>query len=109
MMYPHVVTVYPSEETTDTDGTPIRRPRATGTNQPAYVQPATLGGVAEDPAAAQSATADFTVWLDIGCPPLDAFAALVWNGDRYELDGEAIRFTSPDATLDHWRARIRRR
>jgi hypothetical protein len=111
VIYPHTVTVHPSELTTDGDGNPVRRPAAAGVDVPAYVQPAPAGesGAAELLDAPQTATEDYRVWLDATCPPLDAWSALVWEGVTYELLGAAQRLTSPDGALDHVRAQLRRR
>lgn len=108
MIFPHTVTVHPSELTADSDGNPVRRPRSAGVDVPAFVQPAPAGAD-ENAAQPQTATTEYLVWLDIACPFLDAFAALVWLGEVYELRGDAHRYDSPDRTVDHWRARIRRR
>ncbi len=105
MIFPHTVTVHPSVAGTDADGNPVRRPAADGVPVAAYLQPAT---VTEDHAQPQTATAEFTAYLAGDCPPLDAWSALVSDGVRYELLGEAQRFDSPDRTITYWRARLRR-
>lgn len=110
-MLPHTVTVYPSEQTVDSDGNPVRRPAAAGVDVAAFVQPAPAGdaGSREQPDAPQTAVAEFRVWLAGDAPELDAWSALDWDGDRYELLGPAQHLTSPDGALDYWRARLRRR
>jgi hypothetical protein len=86
VIWPHTVTVYPSQSTTDTDGNPVRRPAGAGVSVAAYVQPA-----AADDQAPGAPGATYRVWLADECPPLDRSAALDWDGARYELVGGFVR------------------
>lgn len=104
MIFPHTVTVHPSQETSDGDGNPVRRPTSAGFPVAAYMQAAGVPDQAPD-----TTSADYRVWLAADCPRLDASATLVWNGETYDLLGDAQYLTDPDGAIAHWRAHVRRR
>ncbi|CAM3432539.1 hypothetical protein STSO111631_19325 [Stackebrandtia soli] len=105
MLFPHTVTVYPSVARADIDGNIIRWAGPDGVPVPAFVQPRTA--TEDDTGPGQRARATFTAYLSRFCPPLDAWAAIEWEGRWYELDGEALDTRGLDGAVRHWKAHLR--
>jgi hypothetical protein len=104
MIYPHQVILFLSIEQADSEGNRIRRPAADGISSRAFMQPIAARENLTDP---QTARADYTVFLPANAPALDAFAAIEWEGRRFELVGQALAFKDPHGTLTHYQARLR--
>jgi len=104
MFLPHRVMLFLSTEQTDPDGNPIRRPDTEGVPSRAFMQPVAAHENLVDP---QAARADYVVFLPASAPALDAFAAIEWEGRRFELVGQALAYKDPHGTLTHYQARLR--
>ena len=104
MIWPHLLTVYPSAPTTDADGNPVRRPATAGSPTLGFLQPAETSETTTD---GQASEARYVVFLDPTAPFLDAYSRLEWSGRTFETIGAALWFADPEECVSYWRATLR--
>ena len=104
MIWPHLLTVYPSEMVTDADGNTVRRPTTAGTPALGFLQPVEASETTTD---GQASDARYVVFLDPTAPSLDAFSRLEWAGRTFETIGAALWFADLDGCVSYWRATLR--
>lgn len=91
-----VVTVYPEEMITDSDGNKLTRPSAVGVILRASVQPINRPTV--DAERDGLAVSRYRLRL-VGYPDLlGAQSAVEWGGKRYAIDGDALVYTGSRRT-----------
>ncbi len=101
---PHTLTLFPSVETLDADGSPVLRPSLEGVPARGFIQPRTS---TEDVTAGQQATGRAVVFLAPSAPFLDAFSELEFAGRRWQLHGAATPHTDTGNVRLYWRAELR--
>lgn len=98
------VTVYPTTYVTDEDGDIIAVPSPDGVEVPARVQPMTM----EESQVRGFVTVQLyrLIIARHALPQPDAFAAIEWRGDRYEVVGEPEVYSgSPRTARKVWTIR----
>lgn len=102
---PHTLTLFPSVETIDADGNPVRRPSLEGVAARGFIQP---HGAAEDSTVGQQATSRAVAYLHPSAPFLDAFSEVEFASVRWQLHGAATAHTDAANVRIYWRAELRR-
>ncbi len=101
---PHTLTLFPSVEVLDADGSPVRRPSLEGVPARGFMRPRTS---AEDVTVGQQATGHAVVYLHPSAPFLDAFSQLEFAEVRWQLHGAATAHTDTGNVRMYWRAELR--
>ncbi|MCF3938386.1 hypothetical protein [Gordonia tangerina] len=90
------VTVYPEETVTDPDGNVLTRPSAVGVVTRASVQP--VGPPDEDDAVGFATEETYRLRLPRTFAALGAQSEIGWNGDRYAIDGDPLKYNGSRQT-----------